>query len=216
MRSKTSIILNVVLAVAVGILAVKAFSTPENGNTATEGNNAAIKNIMTRTSIRAYEAKPVEAEKLDQLLRAGMAAPSAVNKQPWDFIVVQRSELLKELADSLPNMAMAAKAPLAIVVCGNMQKTMEGQASAFWIQDCSAAAENILLAAHALGLGAVWTAVTPDMQRTQAAKTVLDLPSYIVPLCVIPIGYPAESPSPKDKWKPENVHYDGWENKAGN
>lgn len=216
MRSKTSIILNVVLAVAVGILAVKAFSTPENGNTATKDNNAAIENIMTRTSIRAYEAKPVEAEKLNQLLRAGMAAPSALNKQPWDFIVVQRPELLKELADSVPNMAMAAKAPLAIVVCGNMQKTMEGEASAFWIQDCSAAAENILLAAHALGLGAVWTSVMPNAQRAQVVKTVLDLPSYIVPLCVIPVGYPAESPSPKDKWKPENVHYDGWENEASN
>ena len=133
--------------------------------------------------------------------------PTAVNRQPWHFVAITDKEKLSGLATANPNAGMAAKAPLAIVVCGDMKKTLEGDGRAFWIQDCSAATENILLAAHALGLGAVWTALYPSEERVAAASEVLKLPEYIIPLCTIVIGYPAESPTPKDKWNPENVSY---------
>lgn len=202
---KVSVLLNVFLAAAVAVLAVAKFA-PESSKT----DNPVIDNIMTRTSIRAYETKKVEEKKIEVMLRAAMAAPTAINSQPWDFVVVDDSAKLKELADSLPNAKMAAEAPLAIVVCGNMQKAIEGEGRQNWIADASAATENLLLAAHSLGLGAVWTGVYPSEHRVSVVRSVLGLPEYVVPLSLIPIGYPAESPKPKDKWKPENVHRNGW------
>lgn len=169
--------------------------------------DAVIDNILTRTSIRQYTEQTVEQEKIDILLRAGMAAPTAVNAQPWHFIVVNDKEKLAELAAANPRAKMLQTAPLAIVVCGDMSKTLDGTGREFWIQDCSAATENILLAAHALGLGAVWTAVYPMEERLQPVSDALKLTDRLIPLCTIVIGYPAESPAPKDKWKPENVSY---------
>ena len=118
---------------------------------------AAINNIMTRTSIRQYTDEPVSKADIETMLRAGMAAPTAVNRQPWHFVVVADRKQLNALAAANRGTGMAAKAPLAIVVCGDMQKTLPGTGQGFWVQDCSAATENILLAANALGLGAVWT-----------------------------------------------------------
>lgn len=205
MKMKVSILLNVLLAIVVVVLAVKIFMAGSSGNT-----NPAIENMITRTSVRAYEAKAVEDAKVEQMLRAAMSAPTAINKQPWDFVIVDDPAKLKELADSLPNAKMAAGAPLAIVVCGNMQKAIEGEGRDNWIADASAATENLLLAAHSLGLGAVWTGVYPSAHRVDVIRDVLDLPAYVVPLSLVPIGYPAENPQPKDKWKPENVHRNGW------
>ncbi len=172
----------------------------------------ALDAIATRTSIRAYTDQPVEPEKVEQILRAGMAAPTACNQQPWAFVVVDAKETLQQLSDSLPYAKMLKTAPLAIVVCGDMSKALEGTGRDYWIQDASAATENILLAAHALGLGAVWTGGYPAMDRANMVKSVLELPSHIIPLCVIPMGYPAENPTPKDKWKPENVRVNNWYN----
>ncbi len=205
MKMKVSILLNVLLAIVVVVLAVKTFMAGSSGNT-----NPAIENMITRTSVRAYEAKAVEDAKVEQMLRAAMSAPTAINKQPWDFVIVDDPAKLKELADSLPNAKMAAGAPLAIVVCGNMQKAIEGEGRDNWIADASAATENLLLAAHSLGLGAVWTGVYPSAHRVDVIRDVLELPGYVVPLSLVPIGYPAENPQPKDKWKPENVHRNGW------
>ena len=112
---------------------------------------------------------------------------------------------LKELAGNRGR--MLEQCALAIVVCGNLEKAMPGKAQGYWIQDCSAATENILLAANALGQGAVWTGVYPIDERVEAVSKAVKLPEHIVPLCVIVIGHPAESPTPKDKWKPENVSY---------
>jgi nitroreductase len=103
---------------------------------------------------------------------------------------------------------MLEQCPVAIVVCGDLDKALSGKAQEYWVQDCSAATENILLAAHALGLGAVWTGVYPIDGRVSAVTSLLQLPSAIVPLCVIAVGYPAEQPTPKDKWKTENVSYE--------
>ena len=171
---------------------------------------AVIGTIMTRTSIRAFADTPVDDCTLEQILRAGMAAPSAVNRQPWAFVVVRGRENLDRLRDAHPHARMLGSAQAAIVVCGDMTKALEGAGRDYWIQDASAATENILIAAHALGLGAVWTGVYPNPAVMPGIIEALELPSHIIPLNVIPLGYPAESPAPKDKWNPDNIHYDKW------
>lgn len=175
---------------------------PANGS-----SKAIVENIMTRTSIRAYTEEAIGADTVETLLRAGMAAPTAVNKQPWHFVVLTDRDKLSGLATANPNARMAENAPLAIVVCGNLEKALEGSARDYWIQDCSAATENILLAAHGLGLGAVWTGLYPIVDRVNAVSQLLKLPMHIVPLGAIVIGHPAESPQPKDKWNTENISY---------
>ena len=172
-----------------------------------QSENATLETIMTRTSVRKYADKPVEKEKIEAMLRAGMAAPTAVNKQPWHFVVINDKAKLNELAAANPRAKMLLTAPLAIVVCGDMTKALQGKGQEYWIQDCSAATENILLAAHAQGLGAVWTGVYPMDDRIQPLSKTLKLPETVIPLCTIVIGYPAEQPKPKDKWKPENISY---------
>ena len=172
---------------------------------------AVVENIMTRTSIRAYTNQPISTDTIEILLKAGMAAPTAMNRQPWHFVAINDKAKLAELAGENPRGGrMLKEAPLAIVVCGDMTKTREGKAREFWVQDCSAATENILLAAHALGLGAVWTAGYPAEDRTAPVSEALGLPENVKPLCIIPIGVPAEDPSPKNKWKPENIHWEKW------
>ncbi len=203
---KISYILNIILLVVVIILCIclaKSCGKKEESNT----EEIVLSNITTRTSIRAYEDKTVEKDKVEKLLRAGMAAPSAVNKQPWHFIVVDDKAQLKAIAKATPNARMAAEAPLAIVVCGDMDKALEGTARAFWVQDASAATENILLAANGMGLGAVWTGTYPDKERCEAIQKLLQLPDNIIPLNTIVIGYPAESPEPKQKFNEANISY---------
>ena len=199
-------------------LIVAAFMTGCNCNNPdsnTSVNNEvkdnAIETIMTRTSIRSFTDRAVSADTVEMLLRAGMAAPTAVNLQPWHFVVVNDRAKIDELGGNGRQSQMWHESPLVIVVCGNMEKAMEGVGQAFWVQDCSAATENILLAAHALGLGAVWTGCYPIEERVANISQVLGLPEHIVPLCAIVMGYPNESPQPKDKWKPENVSYNGFE-----
>ena len=173
---------------------------------------AAINNIMSRTSIRQYTDEPVSKADIETMLRAGMAAPTAVNRQPWHFVAVTDKAKLDELAGRRGG--MIKQAGVAIVVCGNMDKAMQGPGQAFWVQDCSAATENILLAANAIGLGAVWTGCYPMDDRVAEVSKALKLPETIVPLCVIAIGRTAEQPAPKDKWKPENVSYNEFGGKA--
>ena len=201
-------------AVLVALTACNS-NEPKSDNVMTNNESQAIiENIMTRTSIRQYTDQTVSADTIETLLRAGMAAPTAVNAQPWHFVAVNDKAKLQELAAANPRAKMLETAPLAIVVCGDLKKAMEGPGRAFWIQDCSAATENILLAAHALGLGAVWTGCYPMDDRVAEVSKVLKLPETIVPLCVIAIGHPAEQPTPKNKWKPENVSYNEFGGKA--
>ena len=131
--------------------------------------------IMTRTSIRAYRDCPVGADTVELLLRAAMAAPSAMNRQPWVFVVVDDKALLQKFADSLQYAKMAASAPLAVVVCADLTRN-PGASCDWWVMDASAASENLLLAAHAVGLGAVWTGVYPRSERVKAVRTILGLP----------------------------------------
>ena len=168
---------------------------------------AVYKNILTRASVRTYLDKPIDSTKIGRLLRAGMAAPSSADKRPWHFVVVTDRKLLDGLAKANPNAGFAKKAPLAIVVCGDMTKTLQGGGKDFWIQDVSAASENILLTAHAMGLGAVWTGTYPAPDRCKAVTEVLGLPEYLVPFNTIVIGYPASQVKPKDKWDERNVTY---------
>ena len=173
-------------------------------------DNDLIRLIMTRTSIRAFQDKPVSDETLETLLKAAMAAPSAKNSQPWAFVVVRDHALLEKLGDSLPNAKMTATAPVAVVICGVMDKTLPGEAREYWIQDAAAATENFLLAVHAFGLGAVWTGVHPISERIRILKDALRLPDGVEPFCLIPFGYPAVPASVKDKWDPAIVHQDIW------
>lgn len=164
----------------------------------------AIENIMSRKSVRKYLPKPVEEEKVQILLKAGMAAPSGKDVRPWEFVVVTERSLLDTLAEALPYAKMLRQAPLAIVVCGDTAKSF------YWYLDCSAAAENILLAAEALKLGAVWTAAYPYDDRMAVVKKETGLPENILPLCVIPVGYPAIPHSPKDKYDETKIHKNKW------
>lgn len=212
-----SLILAVALAIVSGkmVLANHAKSEEaqraEAARAAQKAENAAIDNIMTRASVRSYLDKPVEDEKVTTLLKAGMAAPTAMDKRPWRFVVVTDKEQLKALAGANPHAAFAAKAPLVIVVCGDMNKAIEGPGRDYWIQDAAAATENILLAAHALGLGAVWTGNYPVADRCRAIAKVLELPDHVIPLATVVIGYPDKTVKAKDKWDEDNVSYDAYD-----
>lgn len=171
--------------------------------------SAVIENIMTRTSIRQFTDQAIPKDTLDLLVKAGMAAPSAVNAQPWAYIIVTEKEVLDSLNAIKPWFNLKT-ATAAIVVCGDLNKAMEGPGREYWVQDCSAATENILLAAHAYGLGAVWCGVYPNEEIVDGVKSVLQIPENIIPLNVVTLGYPAENPEPKDKFKTENIHYQKW------
>lgn len=200
-----------VFAAAMSALTLMSCGDNKTANTEmkTTDTQTPIENIMTRTSVRKFTDRAISKDTLETIVKAGMAAPTAVNKQPWDFVVVTERQVLDSLMANHPYSNLAT-ATAAIIVCGNMEKAMEGDGQAYWIQDCSAATENILLAAHALGLGAVWCGVYPMQDRIVPVRDTLKLPSYVTPLNIISMGYPAEDPQPKDKWNPANVHFQQW------
>lgn len=172
--------------------------------------NQAIENLMTRVSVREFTGEKISEAQIDTLLRAAMAAPSAINKQPWAFIVVTEDSIIAKLGEALPYSRCSNHPAVAIIPCGDLSKAIEGDMANFWINDVSAATENILLAAHSMGLGAVWTGLHPDMNRAKMVQQMLGLPEHIIPLCVVPVGVPAEHPEVKDKYQPANIHYNKW------
>ncbi|QZT37265.1 nitroreductase family protein [Halosquirtibacter xylanolyticus] len=172
--------------------------------------NNVLTTILERVSVRSFKEDKVPREDLELMIKAGMAAPSAVNKQPWEFIIVDSSALLFELGSFLPYAKMTKFAPAAIVVCGNQKNMLDGWEESFWVQDCSAATQNILLTVESLSYGAVWTAIYPDMTRIHIVKRILDLPHHIIPLNVIPIGIPEQNYNHKDKFDPSKIHYNRW------
>lgn len=166
---------------------------------------AAINNIMTRSSVRQYTGQAIPQDTVDILLKAAMAAPTAINSQPWHFIVLKNQELRDKVGEALQGVGDKTKtAGAVILVCGDKTKFIE-KAPEYWVQDCSAATENLLLAAHALGLGAVWCGVYPIETQVKDISTILSLPENLIPLNVITIGYPTALQNPKDKWDPEKV-----------
>ena len=167
----------------------------------------ALEAIRTRRSIRKYQDKPVPEELIREVLAAAMSAPSANNAQPWQFVVISDRELLAEIPRVNPNAWMAEKAPVAILVCGDL--TLE-KFPGYWPVDCSAAVENMLLAAHALGLGAVWTGIYPKKERIEGLGRLFGVPEKVVPHSLIVLGYPAEQPASEDRYLPERVRHDRW------
>jgi flavin reductase (DIM6/NTAB) family NADH-FMN oxidoreductase RutF/nitroreductase len=167
--------------------------------------NETLEVIHNRKSVRHFSDQPVSKEKIETLLRAGMAAPTAVNRQPWAFYVVTERKTLDALSEQLPYAKMLSQVQAAIVVCGDMEKAGNLKDEGYWVHDCAAATENILLAAESIGLGAVWTASFPYDDRTKVVIKELNLPENHIPLNVIPIGYPTGEDVPKDKWKAENI-----------
>ncbi|MCP3927838.1 MAG: nitroreductase family protein [Bacteroidetes bacterium] len=175
-----------------------------------QNNNATLKIIHQRKTVKTYTGQKVSKEQLETLVRAGMAAPTAMNQQPWVFIAIDEKGTLIKLGEALPGVSMLKDAAAAIAVCGDMSKALEGPDREFWIQDCSAASQNILLAVESIELGAVWGAVFPSEERIKKVIKILNLPKHIIPLNVISIGYPTGEEQPKNKWIEENLHWQEW------
>jgi nitroreductase len=163
--------------------------------------------VLRRRSIRKYTAERVSDGHVERLLRAAMAAPSAGNQQPWQFVVIRRRSLLDAVPEVHPYSSMVPMAALAILVCGD--RTLERWPQ-YWEQDCAAATENLLIAAAQLGLGAVWLGVYPLEDRVDGVRALLDLPKQITPFALVPVGWPAEEKPPSDRYDPERVHHDRW------
>ncbi|MBR2863224.1 MAG: nitroreductase family protein [Bacteroidaceae bacterium] len=201
-----SAVLALALLTALVLLAVKMENPVQ-----VDKKTAVLENIFARKSVRSYTSCPIFREQLDTLVKAAMAAPSGRDMRPWKFVVIDERAVLDSLSKKLPYAKMLTEATAAIVVCGDMSVVdAKGASSTNWMFDCSAATENLLLAAEAMGLGAVWTGVHPYEKRVSAVKEVLALPEHIIPLNVIPLGYPKGEPQPKDKYDAENVRYNGW------
>ena len=169
-----------------------------------------LNTIQTRASVRQFTGEKISNEQIETLLRCAMSAPTALNKQPWAFIVITEDTLLSKMGEAFPFSRCGNGAACAFVMCGDLSKAIEGDGQGFWINDVSAATENLLLAAHAMDLGGVWTGVYPNPQRTAEVQEMLGLPENIIPMCIVPIGVPAEQPAVKDKFKQENIHFNRW------
>lgn len=172
-------------------------------------NNEKYNLLLQRKSVRHFTDEPIPKQAIELLLKAAMAAPSAKNRQPWAFIAITSKKTLVEIASGLPFGKMLEKTNAAIVVCGNLSKTKEEDGDR-WKLDCSAASENILLAAEALLLGAVWVGIYPEKERIEHLSNILDLPPYIVPLNIIPLGVPSREETAKDKFNTENIRWEKW------
>jgi len=166
-----------------------------------------MEGILTRRSIRKFTNKPVSKEDINDLLKAAMQAPSAGNNQPWYFVVIDDRKILDKIPEFHPYSKMLKEAPVAILVCAKV--TTEKYCD-YWVQDCSAATQNLLLVAHAKGLGAVWLGVYPIQERVVGITDLLGLPSDVVPLSLTAIGYPSEKKEPVDRYNEEKVKYNKW------
>ena len=215
MEKRKIITYQLICIALMAVVLIMVLRVPDKRETTTEGETvskqeAVLSVIHSRKSVRKFvPQKAVSKEDLTTLVKAGMAAPTAVNKQPWAFVVVTERTTLDSLTTGLPYAQMLKEAGAAIVVCGDLDKAVEGLPE-FWVQDCSAATQNILLAVEAMGLGAVWTGVYPGMERAKFVQNVLGLPETIIPLNVIPIGYPEGETTPKDKWIESNMRWEKW------
>ena len=171
--------------------------------------NDPLQFIFGRRSIRVYAPGEVSDATVARLLQAAMAAPSAVARDPWRFVVIRKPETLAAIAAALPNGSMLASATVGIAVCGDLEAAHDRQLS-YLLQDCSAAIENLLLAAHALGLGACWLGVHPRENRVRKLKEILSLPPPVIPVACISIGHPGEQKEPRTRFNGEFVHWEKW------
>ncbi len=163
--------------------------------------------IHTRRSIRRYRDEPVAAELVEKLLAAAMQAPSARNQQPWQFVVIDDPATLAAIPAFMPNASMAEGSPVAILVCGDLELE---KSPGYWVVDCAAATENILLAAHGLGLGAVWCGVYPREPRMEGLRQLVGLPTNIMAHSLVVVGHPAEQAARQERYRPDRVHRNRW------
>ncbi len=163
--------------------------------------------LLSRRSIRKYTSKKIPKETVEEIIKAAMYAPSASNQQPWEFIAIDKRSLLEKIPSFDPHAQMSKEAPLGILVCG---KTENIPAEKFWPQDCAAATQNLLLAAHSQGIGSVWTGVYPKEELMKGFIDLLSLPETIVPFAYIVLGYPEKKPFPKERFIKERIHYNQW------
>lgn len=166
-----------------------------------------MKAIFERRSIRKYKPDPIDEGTIREILEAAMAAPSAGDEQPWEFIVISNRAILDEIPKIHPHAAMVSEAPVAILVCGNLNREVH---KGLWVQDCAAAVENLLLAVTDKSLGAVWTAVYPREDRVKGMRQLLNIPQHVVPFALIPVGYPAEAKPPVKRFDAAKIHYNKW------
>lgn len=167
----------------------------------------AMEAILSRRSIRRYTTQPVSDETIEELLKAAMSAPSAGNEQPWHFVVIKERELLNEIPNFHQHANMLKEAPLAILVCGDKRlQKYEG----YWVQDCSAATQNLLTAVQAKGLGAVWLGIYPIEERLIGLRKLLGIPEEVMPFSLLSIGYPAEQKPPAERYDASRVHRNQW------
>lgn len=213
-KRMTRIVFALVAVAAIVALSVALVSTCKELSAAKEkmaAEPSVFDAIATRTSIRMFDkTRPVGEDQIERMLRAAMAAPTAVNKQPWEFVVVTDKATLSALSKVHPHARIENGAMLVIAVCGSLDNGLDGRAKEYWVQDCSAATENLLLAAHGLGLGAVWCGVYPMEDRIAPISEILAIPQGYMPLNLVTIGYPAVHPAPKDKWNESKVHRERW------
>jgi nitroreductase len=164
--------------------------------------------LLTRRSVRHYEDRPVPAEVVREILDAAMHAPSADDEEPWQFVAIDDRRILEAIPGIHPWAQMARDAPLAILVCGDERLEL---ARDFWVQDCSAATENLLLAAWERGVGSVWTGIHPERDRERAFRRLLAIPDHVVPFALVVLGYPARPPvASVDRYREDRVHNNGW------
>jgi len=171
--------------------------------------DAVLECIMTRASVRKYKPETVNDSIITDVLKAGMAAPTAANQQAWHFVVITNQTLKDSISDAFQWTKMVKDCAFAVVVCGDMSRLFDGdrEEGGFWTLDCSAASENMLLAAHALGLGGVWCGLYPEEDRMSRLSEILNLPDNLRPLNILSFGYPETSVVPKQKWNPRKVSY---------
>ncbi len=206
----------IILLLGVALVVVSArLASVGSGSSETDEDtaaNAMIECIMTRASVRSYTDRQVDDSTVNKILHAGMAAPTAANQQPWQFVVVTEQALKDSITSAFEYTKMVEHCSFAVVVCGDMDNLFKGDIpdGGFWVEDCSAAAENMLLAAHALGVGGVWCGIYPLKEREAKLRDILNLPSSLTPLNVMAFGYPSQPVAPKNKWDPAKVHYNAF------
>jgi nitroreductase len=164
--------------------------------------------LFTRRSIRKYNYAEIPKDKINEILKAAMFAPSAMNYQPWQFILVDDRDILKKINTATPAHAdMLLEASIAVIVCGdlNLDKNID-----YIVQNCSAATQNIMLAAHGMGYGSVWVGAYPVKETIEGLRKIFNLPESIIPVSIVAIGYPDEKPEPGDRFKPERIHRNKW------
>lgn len=170
---------------------------------------ARLEFLRGRRSIRVYAPGEVTDEMIQAILEGAMSAPSAVAKDPWRFVVIRNRETLKQLAAKLPNGQMLVTAEVGIVVCGDITAAHDRQLS-YMLQDCAACVQNLLLAVHALDLGACWLGVHPREDRVAHIKQALGLPQSVIPVCAVAVGHPGERKEPRTRFSGAFVHYEKW------